>query len=366
MRVTQVIFSKLRQDVPDSSFYKNILSSFPGGMNLVFSYGSGVFTQNPSEPVSTKMIDFVFVVSDPKEWHRKNLHMNKNHYSVLMRAAGLTRILSLMENYGAAAYFNTGVQMLGRTIKYGTISEDNLLKDLTTWNTMYFAGRLHKPVNILTHDFEKSPKLLESLKKNLISAVLTSLLLLPESFTERDLFLTITGLSYCGDFRMTFGEDKHKISKIVDSNITKFRQLYYPVLDGICETSFQESSNMPSFIHWRKQKRLFDQDKTPSILHNHLKRLPMKLQLHVCRIFDVQAKHIRDVEEILKSVARYPDCSEIIQQAVANIVQASSKPQSLKGILTAGPMTTVSYSASKVNKMMKSLVPSNIKKDKNS
>ena len=37
--------------------------------------------------------------------------------------------------------------------------------------------------------------------RNLESALITALLLLPTTFTEEELFLEIAGLSYTGDFR---------------------------------------------------------------------------------------------------------------------------------------------------------------------
>ena len=35
-------------------------------------------------------------------------------------------------------------------IKYGVVSIDKLCKDLIDWETLYIAGRMHKPVNIIT------------------------------------------------------------------------------------------------------------------------------------------------------------------------------------------------------------------------
>nr|CAB3266805.1 phosphatidate cytidylyltransferase, mitochondrial-like [Phallusia mammillata] len=337
------------------SFYSRILKCFPGNMSLVFSYGSGVFPQTAGESPTSNMLDFVFVVDDAKKWHSENLQRNRTHYSAIMRNAGVERITNVMQNYGASVYYNTNIHMLGRTLKYGVVAKDCLVKDLTTWDKLYIAGRLHKPVHIAHHNFENSPELLAGLKTNLIGAVLTSLIILPETFSERELFETITGLSYMGDFRMTFGEDKKKVAKIVQSNYERFQQLYYPVLEGICETSFSQSPSSQSFIYWKRNSGIIDQDKSPTVQHNHLKRLPITVQLQVCRIFDIQAKHIRDVEEILKSVARYPDSADVVQQAVTNIVQRQSKGQSLKGILTAGPWTSIKYSANKIKKMVASM-----------
>jgi translocator assembly and maintenance protein 41 len=59
-----------------------------------------------------------------------------------------------------------------------------------------------------------------------------ALLLLPESFTEEELYTQITNLSYAGDFRMQFGEDKNKVSNIVKPNIPYFKRLYEKIIES--------------------------------------------------------------------------------------------------------------------------------------
>ncbi|XP_012284531.1 phosphatidate cytidylyltransferase, mitochondrial [Orussus abietinus] len=195
------------------SRFRTILKSFPQNIKFCFAYGSGAMKQ-VTDP-STNMLDLIFVVRNSSQWHMENLRRNPSHYSGLMRILGHKAVTKLQEHSGAGIYFNTLVKTAeGRTVKYGVVSEVSLVEDLLDWNFLYLAGRLHKPVEVLLEPDENS-QLQTALVQNLHSAIHATLLLLPEHFTEIDFYKVITGLSYNGDFRMIFGEDKDKVHNIV-------------------------------------------------------------------------------------------------------------------------------------------------------
>ncbi|XP_043978470.1 phosphatidate cytidylyltransferase, mitochondrial [Gambusia affinis] len=320
--------------------YRRILSQFPQDISLAFAYGSGVFKQHGTSQgqMEKNMLDFVFAVDDPVTWHTMNLLQNRRHYSIL-KILGPTKISSIQNDYGASVYYNTLVPIDGKIIKYGVISTDSLIDDLMHWNTMYVAGRLHKPVKMLVQN--ENGKLRAALVSNLKSAVMASFLMLPESFTEEELFLQIAGLSYAGDFRMKIGEDKSKVSNIVKDNIQHFRILYSNIL-----------RDCPQVVYKPPQGRL-EVDKSPEGQFIQLMALPRTLQQRITKLVDLPGKN-RDVEEILLQVAQDPDCGAVVHQGISSIVKSSSITQSIKGIATAGLRKTVSYSSKKLMKMWKS------------
>ncbi|XP_041620025.1 phosphatidate cytidylyltransferase, mitochondrial isoform X2 [Vulpes vulpes] len=298
--------------------FRRILSHFPEELSLAFAYGSGVYRQvGPSADQKNAMLDFVFTVDDPVAWHSKNLKKNWNHYSFL-KVLGPKIITTVQNDYGAGVYYNPFIMCDGRLIKYGVISTNILIDDLLNWNNLYIAGRLQKPVKIIA--MNENIALRSALDKNLRSAVTTAFLMLPESFSEEDLFIEIAGLSYSGDFRMVVGEDKTKVLNIVKPNIAHFRELYGNIL--------QEN---PQVVYKIQQGRL---------------------ERQINHIMDPPGKN-RDVEETLLQVAHDPDCGEVVRLGLSAIVRPSSMKQSTKGIFTAGMKKSVVYSSLKLHKMWK-------------
>ncbi|KOX67877.1 Mitochondrial translocator assembly and maintenance protein 41 like protein [Melipona quadrifasciata] len=320
---------------------KDILNNFPRTVKFCFAYGSAAFKQMNNQ--LDNMIDLVFVVRNVNQWHAENLKLNPKHYAQPLKLFGHKAITNVQEKWGAKVYYNTLVKMpQGHMIKYGVISEVSLIEDLLDWTDIYLAGRLHKPVKILVEPNEYS-QLRTALVQNLHSAVHVALLLLPQHFTEVEFYKVIAGLSYNGDFRMTFGENKEKVNNIVLPQLTYFRKLYSPILHHFENyVDIPKSENMAVTCH---------QDTSPATKIHHLNQLPRTPQVKLVRAWS-QGPRSKDTEDCLRAIAYDPDCGEILEDCLRQIVWRSSVTQSLKGIITAGFMKSIQYSAAKVIKML--------------
>jgi translocator assembly and maintenance protein 41 len=175
---------------------------------------------------------------------------------------------------------------------------------------MYLAGRMHKPLEIISM---VDDTILSSMNTNLTSALRTSLLLLPKTFSRDDLYITIAGLSYGGDFRMWFGENPDKVKNIVHGSFEQFDSLYQPLL----VSQFN--------CVWSASRSQFEQDKSPDYIKVQQSLLPLSI--------------------------RYGDCEpSAIQSRLRSIVSRTSMMQSAKGIVTAGPVKSGKYVGAKVLK----------------
>lgn len=327
---------------------KQILSNnFPQtGLRFAFGYGSKVVSQG-SATKSSDLLDMIIAVDDPVQWHKENLMTNKSHYSALKYLPNAHRtIANFQENYGAKIYFNPYVNIDNLSIKYGIIKTDHLLDDLYNWTNLYVAGRLQKPVEFLI-DCDKDESIKAAIRLNRENALRTALLLLPETFDSFALYKTITKLSYEGDVRMMFGEDKNKVDNIVINQIDRFNQLYLPMLKL---NNFFKTS-----VVWDESRKVFSQDLSPRTILKHLNNIPRNLKSHLCLIHKKKAQTIA-TDAILQSIARSIFLDEIVAKAIRSIVSQSSFSQSAKGLLTAGAIKSLRYSKSKLTKSLLSRV----------
>ena len=211
--------------------FAELLGSFPP-VSFAFAYGSGVIEQggynylNDQKPSDLPMVDMIFAVDDPVAWHTNNMKCHPSHYTPLFPLAPWM-VAYIQESFGAHIWFNALIPMKiknypDRLMKYGVISTQALIQDLTQWNHLYVAGRLHKPVRIIL----SNPEVTIALATNREHALRASLLLLPDLFSEIDLYYTIASLSYVGDPRMIIGENPKKVMNLVNPIVPHYRSLY--------------------------------------------------------------------------------------------------------------------------------------------
>ena len=191
-----------------------LLRQYPP-VDYAIAYGSGVLQQSnydyTVEDSKLPMIDIIFAVSDAKRWHMTNMAINPSHYSSDIPLSP-SNIAYIQENIGAGLWYNTYIPINirafpNRQIKYGVISTHCLMEDLTEWKYLYAAGRLHKPVLVM----KTNESIEDAVAINRLHAVNTSLCLLPQYFSEKELYMTIAALSYNGDPRMLIAENPKKV-----------------------------------------------------------------------------------------------------------------------------------------------------------
>ncbi|XP_052727461.1 uncharacterized protein LOC108319090 isoform X3 [Vigna angularis] len=189
--------------IMDNAAYRSFLQVLPP-VEFACVYGSSL---HPSNCDKTTMTDYIIGVADPKQWHSENLKLNKHHYASWMVHLGGERLITgVADEIGVGVHFNPFVSWNGKLFKYGVVRMHDLLQDVHYWEKFYLCGRLQKPVHIVVDNLDVN----STNSVNLRAAVSAALLLLPSEFTEADLYAKVCSLSYMGDVRMLFAEDKNK------------------------------------------------------------------------------------------------------------------------------------------------------------
>ncbi len=345
---------------------REILWDFRAPIRYAFGYGSGVFDQGTG--TKKPQVDLIFGVTYTQHWHSLNMNQNPSHYSIL-RHLGSGFVSSLQDKVGAGVFFNPFVKINDTVVKYGVVNIDTLFEDLSDWNTLYLAGRLHKPVKILRDD----PRVRFVNQTNLLSALRVGLLLLPEKFTEEELYKTIAGISYMGDIRMSIGgENPNKVNNIVDNQFLNFRHMYGPLmalLPNLTVTSSPDSSLKNKFGN---DVLKLEQNMDPIKRGNMVVRLPTSFKHKIYKSYsekfsnelakDEQAQEFLAKRTKTSNATPLPSTSfdqkiasddqlkQQISQSIRDTITRPSISQTLKGVMTAGFGRSIKYASEKASK----------------
>ncbi|KAK7319229.1 hypothetical protein RJT34_03947 [Clitoria ternatea] len=306
-------------------------------------YGSSL---HPTNHDKTTMTDYILGVSDPKQWHSENLKLNKHHYASWMVHLGGERLITeVADKVGVGVHFNPFVTWNGKLFKYGVVRMHDLLQDVQYWEKFYLCGRLQKPVHIVVDNLDV--KNINSF--NLRAAVSAALLLLPSQFTEEDLYAKVCSLSYMGDVRMLFAEDKNKVKKIVAGQFDLFHSMYKPFLEEYeAKKLLRLSSTANDQIH-------VSQDCDLSVACSIVSALPpsirsqMSLKQGEKTKFSETGKVIHDTK-----INSREEAANCLHRILRRRVMVSSARQAISGFLAVGGVHATRYLAKKVTKAWKS------------
>ncbi|KAK4858485.1 hypothetical protein QYF36_017162 [Acer negundo] len=332
--------SSVRMDHEKRAELATFLKNVPP-VDFCCVYGSSL---HPNNKDKSAMVDYILGVSDPMQWHSENLKMNPDHYATwLMLLGGAKPITQVADKIGVGVHFNPFVTWNDKMLKYGVVRMHDLVQDILSWERFYLSGRLQKPVHILVDNLD-----IENLNSvNLRAAMSVALLLLPSNFTQEDLFAKVCSLSYMGDLRMLFAEDKNKVTKIVQGQFDLFQLMYKPFLQEYEAKDFLRFSSSGN--------RLVSQDCSLPITSSLVSSLPaaiksqMGMKLGERNIMNRSGQVINEV-----MISSREETAKYMQKVLRRTVMISSARQAVSGLLASGGVNAARYVAKKVHKAWKS------------
>ncbi|XP_017970698.1 PREDICTED: phosphatidate cytidylyltransferase, mitochondrial isoform X2 [Theobroma cacao] len=295
-------------------------------------YGSALHSTNHDK---STMVDFILGVSDPLQWHSENI----------TRHGWCFLITEVADDIGVGVHFNPFVTWKNKMLKYGVVRMHDLVQDILNWERFYLSGRLQKPVNMLMDNLD-----IENVNSvNLRAAVSAALLLLPPKFTEEDLYAKICSLSYMGDLRMLFAEDRNKVKKIVQGQFDLFQSMYKPFLEeyeGKGFLRFSSSENHHAHI---------SQDCGLTVARSHVSSLPPTIRSQMWIKLGTK-KVISESGQVLHEVVigSREEAAKCMQKVLRRTVMVSSARQALSGLLTVGGIKAARYVTNKMEKAWRS------------
>ncbi|KAJ1843690.1 Mitochondrial translocator assembly and maintenance protein 41 [Coemansia sp. RSA 2708] len=316
---------------------EGVLRQFAAPIRYAFAYGSGVYKQTGYAGESKPMVDLIFGVSHPDHWHALNIAQNRAHYS-FMGTLGAHAVSFVQDRAGAGVYYNPFVEVNGMVVKYGVVSMDTLGSDLLNWDTLYLAGRMHKPTLTLRRD----PLMRISKQVNLTHAVRAALLMLPKNFTSEELFRRIASLSFAGDFRMRVGgENPRKVHNIVEAQMPLFKSRYSSIIEGLPNLEYIGQDLLQQ--NMSPQERAAMLRKMPNNFYDRLIKQGRKAGIKLPP--GLGAERVNS-----EKLVAVDSIDKIATKAVESIVAWPALTQSVKGVLSSGVSKSISYMYAKNSK----------------
>jgi mitochondrial translocator assembly and maintenance protein 41 len=324
---------ELFQVEPTLVDFSDIIKDHFGETAMVMMYGSAAFKQlgYSQEDIQTSKLDCIVAVPDLKQWHQEHAERHPEDFPMVAHLLGPKVRTKIQGKKSWFVHTELPIQdgKYQRKIKVGIIEQAALVDDLTEWNQFYVAGRMQKPTYIAETNQEINQALYyQTMKQGLRLTLLQHQG--DQPINLRDLYINLSNLSYTGDTRMMFAENRNKVANIVDANLWRFDLMYQQLIkeaetDGLLFV--QDDYIIP--LPWQENHEL---------LIEAISQLPLNL--------------ISTLPEGWRELS-HDQLIELVNKKLAEIVKTSSIAQTIFGLLMVSPTTGIKYVAQKVRKARK-------------
>lgn len=285
----------------------------------VKAYGSSIAFQAGYKESEKKQVDLIVIVDDIKEFYTKSLKINSYMYNLVPKLYFTLADTKDLKSSASICY-TSNIEYKNDTFKMGVIEKEDVIDDLLNWKTFYIAGRFQKEIFTAISD-EQIERANEINKQNALTIAL--LMLDKEKPTTIDLYETLCSLSYMGDSRKKFkAEDPNKVKKLASGSKEFFDREYRDKTN-----IFMEKENGTLFIDYKMLLKKID-------------NLPTNLKDEIYNTINSNKSMLENLKNIRKIIRKY----------LTTIISTSSKGQTMKGLLTTGPINSVSYVYAKLKK----------------
>ncbi|KAL6970841.1 hypothetical protein U1Q18_030525 [Sarracenia purpurea var. burkii] len=180
---------------------------------------------------------------------------------------------------------------------------------------------------------------------NLRAATSAALLLSPSKFSEENLYAKICSLSYMGDLRMLFAEDKNKVKKIVQGQFKLFQTMYKPFLEEYA------TKDLLRFSSCAGNQANVSQDCGLSAASLLVSCLPPTVRSEMGLKLG-EKKQLSESGQVTHKVVlgSREEASKCMRKIVRRRVMVSSVRQAVSGLLTVGAVHGIRYLANKMHK----------------
>jgi len=213
-------------------------------VQMAFAHGFKFF--GPQYNVWPPVIDLILAVDNAADWHKKNLHLNKEHYTLKS-----WRSVVAIQGINPGLYYNSTDMIDGYMFKYGVIETQTLKEQLRTWQQLYVVALLQTPGYFCVAP--EDTVLERLLRVNREAAIACAAMMLPQcrihsyGASRQELFIELAALIYPGALA-DLDKATLDVKMLIDAATKNFSEDYDHIIEDVLVRKSCSSESEPRYV----------------------------------------------------------------------------------------------------------------------